>query len=80
MDGAKQVVTTLRPVLSAKDPQLLAVLDQKFAAVDALLARYQVGDGFKLYTELTPEQVKELASAVDALGEPLSKTAGVVAQ
>jgi iron uptake system component EfeO len=80
VDGAEQVITALRPVLVAKDPQLLATLDEKFAAVDALLARYQVGDGYRLYTELTPDQVKELAAAVDALGEPLSKTAGVVAQ
>ncbi|MCI2422733.1 cupredoxin domain-containing protein [Saccharopolyspora sp. K220] len=78
VDGAKQVISALRPVLAAKDPQLLGTLDEKFAAVDALLARYQVGDGFRLYTELSPEQVRELAAAVDALGEPLSKTAGVV--
>ncbi|MEV0701700.1 iron uptake system protein EfeO [Saccharopolyspora sp. NPDC050389] len=80
VDGAKQVVAALRPVLTEKDPQLVATLDEKFAAVDALLARYQAGDGFRLYTELSPEQVKELAAAVDALGEPLSKTAGVVAR
>ncbi|WP_190823416.1 iron uptake system protein EfeO [Saccharopolyspora pogona] len=80
VDGARQVVTALRPVLTEKDPKLVATLDEKFAAVDALLARYQVGDGYRLYTELTQEQVKELAAAVDALSEPLSKTAGVVAR
>ncbi|MGP4021554.1 iron uptake system protein EfeO [Saccharopolyspora sp. 5N708] len=80
VDGAKQVISALRPVLTAKDPQLLGTLDEKFAAVDALLARYQIDDGFRLYTELSPEQVRELAAAVDALGEPLSKTAGAVAR
>ena len=31
-----------------------------------------------LYTDLTPAQVKELAAAVDALGEPLSKLTATV--
>ncbi|MDI2030337.1 peptidase M75 family protein [Saccharopolyspora sp. TS4A08] len=78
VDGAAKVVDSLRPVLSAKDPQLLGELDRDFAAVQSLLDRYKAGDGFKLYQELSPEQVKELAAAVDALSEPLSKTAGVV--
>jgi iron uptake system component EfeO len=79
VDGAKQVVDSFRPLLQSKNPDLLAQLDQRFAAVDGLLARYQRGDWFASYTELSPDQVKELGAAVDALGEPLSKTAGVVA-
>ena len=38
-----------------------------------LLDQYRDGDGFVLYTDLTVKQVKELAAAVDALGEPLSQ-------
>ena len=80
IDGAAQVIAALRPVLQQRDPALLGTLDQKFAAVNQELAKYKAGDGFKVYTDLTPDQVKELATAVDALGEPLSKTAGVVAK
>ena len=52
----------------------------KFKAVDALLEQQRNGDGFKLYTELTPEQIKAFAEAVDALGEPISKVAEVVSK
>ncbi|TWG07869.1 iron uptake system protein EfeO [Saccharopolyspora dendranthemae] len=78
--GAKQVVESLRPVLSSKDPELLAELDRNFGSVQALLDRYRTGEGFRLYQELRPEQVKELSESVNSLGEPLSKTAGVVAR
>ncbi len=78
VDGAKQVVTAFRPVLRSKDPNLQAQLDHRFADVDGLLARYQRGDGFAPYTELNPDQVKELGAAADALGEPLSKISGAV--
>jgi iron uptake system component EfeO len=80
VEGAQEVLTALRPVLTEKDPALLAELDQKFAAVHQSLDTYRSGDGFKPYTDLSPEQVKQLAAAVDALGEPLSKTAAAVAR
>jgi len=68
----------LRPVVERKDPALAATLDAEFANVQALLDQYRDGDGFVYYTDLTPEQVKELAAAVDALGEPLSGLTAVV--
>jgi iron uptake system component EfeO len=67
-------------VIDEKDPALGPQLDQRFAEVDKLLEGYRSGDGFKLYTELTPEDTKKMAAAVDALGEPVSKVAGVVTQ
>ena len=45
-----------------------------------LLEKHRKGDGFKLYTELTQDEIKALAEAVDALGEPVSKVAEVVCQ
>ena len=48
-------------------------------ALQALLDQYKEGgDGWALYTDLTPAQVKELAAAVDALGEPLSHLTATV--
>jgi iron uptake system component EfeO len=58
---------------------LLSTLDEKFAAVDAALEKYRVGDGFTLYTELTDADIKALSEAVDALGEPISQVSEVVA-
>ncbi|MCE7003626.1 EfeM/EfeO family lipoprotein [Kibdelosporangium philippinense] len=79
LDGSQAAVAALRPVIDSRDKALGAVLDDKFAAVGALLEKQRKGDTFKLYTELTPDEVKELAAAVDALGEPVSKVAEVVA-
>jgi iron uptake system component EfeO len=39
---------------------------------------HRQGDGYALYTALTPDQVKQLSQAVDALAEPLSTVAGKV--
>jgi iron uptake system component EfeO len=65
-------------VIDEKDPQLGPTLDQRFAAVDALLAKYREGDGYKSYLTLTEDDKKAMAAAVDALAEPISQVAGVV--
>lgn len=78
VEGSKAVIDVLRPTLVRRDPALVSTVDTRFAAVTALLDRYHSGDGYVPYTQLTPDQVKELATSVDALSEPLSKIAGVV--
>jgi len=79
VDGARIAFETLRPVLETKDPDLADTLEMRFASLQELLGEYEDGDGWVLYTELTDPQVKELADAVNALGEPLSElTAAVV--
>ncbi|MEV7099059.1 iron uptake system protein EfeO [Amycolatopsis sp. NPDC051045] len=80
VDGSKGAITSLRPVLQAKDAALVSTLDKEFANVQGLLDKQRAGDGFKLYTDLSQDQVKEFASAVDALSEPLSKVAEVVSK
>ncbi|TVT52688.1 peptidase M75 family protein [Amycolatopsis rhizosphaerae] len=80
VDGSKGAIEALRPVLQARDPQLMSTVDSQFANVQRLLDKQRNGDGFRYYTELSSDQIKELASAVDALGEPLSKVAEVVAR
>jgi iron uptake system component EfeO len=78
VEGSQGAVAALRPVIDEKDPTLGPVLDERFAAVDALLEEYRVGDGYQLYTELTEDDIRRMAEAVDALGEPVSQVAGVV--
>ncbi len=73
LEGAKVMYAGLRPVVKQNNPQLATTLDEQFANTQQLLDRYRDGDGFVLYTELTAKQVKEMAEAVDALGEPLSQ-------
>jgi iron uptake system component EfeO len=77
--GSKAAIAALRPVLEERDPALVKQIDERFAAVDAALAKHAKTDGFKLYTELTPAEVKELGTTIDAVGEPISKVAAVVA-
>jgi iron uptake system component EfeO len=77
--GAEAAVEALRPVLAARTPALLQQLDTRFRAVDATLATYGSGTTFVAYTSLTPDQVKQLATLVDAVAEPVSRvTAAVV--
>jgi len=78
VEGSQAAVAALRPVIDAKDPALGPQLDARFKAVEELLAQYRAGDGYRLYTELTPEDVRKMAAAVDALGEPVSRVSGVV--
>ena len=78
VEGSQAAVSALRPALDERDPALGATLDQRFADVDRLLEGYRVGDGFRLYTELTPEDTRRMTEAVDALGEPVSQVAGVI--
>jgi len=80
LDGSEAAIQALRPVLQERDPQLVTEVDTQFKNVHTLLDAQRSGDGFKYYTELTQDQIREFASAVDALSEPLSKTAEVVAQ
>ena len=78
VEGSQAAVAALRPVLDDKDPTLGPTLDERFAAVDTLLEGYRAGDGFVLYTQLSPDDTRKMAEAVDALGEPVSQVAGVV--
>jgi iron uptake system component EfeO len=80
VDGSRGAIQALRPVLQERDPQLVSTVDTQFAAVQQLLDRQRAGDGFRYYTELTQDQIRELASAVDALSEPLSRVSEVVAR
>ncbi|WP_086668855.1 iron uptake system protein EfeO [Lentzea kentuckyensis] len=78
VDGSQAAIAALRPAVAPKDAALVSTLDAKFKALDEALEKHRKGDGFKLYTELTQDEIKTLAEAVDALGEPVSKVAEVV--
>ncbi|MFL0515202.1 hypothetical protein [Brevibacterium luteolum] len=45
----------------------------RFDKLQKLLDQHKKGEGFKLYTELSKDEVKELSDAVNALSEPLSQ-------
>ena len=80
VDGARVGYDGVKPILEEKDPGLATELDARFEDLQVLLDAQRVGDGFKTYDQLTPDEVKQLSDAVNALSEPLSKlTAAVLA-
>lgn len=78
VDGAKVAFENLRPLLTKKDPALETSVATKFTALQKVLDKHSKGDGFKLYTELSKTEIKELSDAVNALSEPLSKVTAAV--
>jgi iron uptake system component EfeO len=80
VDGSQAAVAALRPALEQRDPALVKQIDAGFAAVDAELGKYRVGDGWKLQNKLTQPELKGLSDAINALAEPISKIAGVIAK
>ena len=79
VDGARVAYETLKPLLEVKDPALSKEIAQRFSALQDLLDQYRVGkDGFVSYDTVDEAQRKQLATAVDALSEPLSKMTGAL--
>ncbi len=79
-EGSKSAIAALRPFLVEKDPELVKTIETRGDALAALLESYRDGDGFVLYTDLTPADVKGLSEALDAYAEPVATVAGVVSQ
>lgn len=80
VDGSRAAIAALRPVLVTREPKLVALIETRFRTVDAALSKHAKGDGYVSYTDLSPAEVRELAATIDALGEPISKVAAVVAK
>lgn len=80
VDGARVGFEGVRPLLEEKDPELAAQLDLRFTDLQDLLDEQRRGDGFVGYDEVPAREIKQLADAVNALSEPLSRlTAAVLA-
>lgn len=74
VDGARVAFEGLEPLLRTKDEALADDIAARFDELQALLDTHRDGtaDGFVPYTDLSPEEVKALSDAVNALAEPLS--------
>lgn len=80
VQGSKAAVQALRPVLEERAPDLVKTLDEKFAAAETELGTHQKGDGWKFHNELSKAELKKLSDVINALAEPISKIAPVVAK
>jgi iron uptake system component EfeO len=79
LEGSNKAIETLRPFLQKNDPELLAELDERFAATQAELDTHRSGDGWVFYDQLEPAAVHALSDSITALTESVSKVAAVVA-
>ncbi|GAA3672467.1 peptidase M75 family protein [Nonomuraea antimicrobica] len=80
LQGSKAAVQALRPVLEERSPDLVKTLDEKFAAAESALAAHQKGDGWRLHNELSKAELRTLSDAINALAEPISEIAPIVAK
>jgi iron uptake system component EfeO len=78
VDGARVGFEGVKPILEQKDPELAQTLTDRFEALQELLDAQRTDDGFVFYDQLSPQQVKQLSNAVNALSEPLSQLTGAV--
>ncbi|CAN5599566.1 imelysin family protein [soil metagenome] len=79
VDGSQTAVASVRPILDERDPDLGKRVDQRFADVEAALAKFRQGDGFVLYDTVTEPQRKGLSDVIDALSKEVSQVQGVIA-
>ena len=74
IEGAEEIFKIFKPLIEKKDSKLAKDLVEKFATINGLLDKYKTDDkNYKLYTDLSKENTKELSEAVTTLGEPLSQ-------
>jgi iron uptake system component EfeO len=84
VEGASMAFAAVRSLLAATDAQLAADVDARFVDVDRALAAHAdatdpIGHGYQLHDALTADDTRALATAIDALAEPLSRVAATVA-
>ena len=81
IEGAEQAFAYLEPGLSVIDADLVDVIQERFDALDTLVAQFEDPEqpsGYVLYTDLTEEQITALSDALQAVAEPLSQVAAKV--
>jgi iron uptake system component EfeO len=80
VDGSETAIATMQPIISAKNQALMDKITTQFATVRDSVNTYRSGDGYVSYTEVTPDQRKELSNQIDALSATLSQVPGIVLQ
>ncbi|HET7799248.1 MAG TPA: iron uptake system protein EfeO [Humibacillus xanthopallidus] len=78
LEGSRQALAALRPVIAERDPALQKALDARFTELSSLLGTHKAGADYKSYTALTDADIKALTVSLDALSEEVSKVPGVV--
>jgi iron uptake system component EfeO len=78
VDGARVGWEGVKPIVEEKDAALAKQLDERFAALQALLDQQKTDAGFAFYDKVGDADKKALSDAVNALSEPLSRLTAAV--
>jgi iron uptake system component EfeO len=78
VEGSEAAFTAVKPLVGAKNPELVEEIEAGFEDVYASLEPYLQGDGFVLYTELSKADTRVLAQKIDALAEELSRVPALI--
>ena len=80
VEGSEQAFADLKPALEKIDANLAETISSEFSALDKVIDKYRTQDnpsGYVLYTALDDQDRKDLAAAVKAVQEPLSRVAAL---
>ena len=75
-DGAYKIVELVRPLIEETEGEFLKTVDANFDKVYTTLEKYEDGDGYVSYLELTDADRNVLSAAVNTLAEDLSTLRG----
>ena len=78
VDGAKVAFDFVKPVVKRENPDLVAQIEARFAAVEQEIEPYRRDDGWVSYEKVDEGQRRELSQKIDALAEPLSRVGRVL--
>jgi iron uptake system component EfeO len=78
VDGAQKIVSLLRSMVQSRNPRLLTKLDGNFTKVDAILAKYRQGNGYRSYQSVSDADRKALKGPITALAEDLAELPGTL--
>jgi iron uptake system component EfeO len=76
VDGSRQIVSILRPTLESLDAAYVTGVDDAFAGVDEVIARYAEGDGYQPFSAITDDDLKALQARMAKLSEVLAELPG----
>lgn len=83
VEGSRQAFAALEPALERMDSALAHQIEERFEALDKLVETYRdpsQPSGYETYTALGAKDKHQLAAAVTAVQEPLSRVASKVAR
>jgi iron uptake system component EfeO len=76
VDGAQKIYTLLRPLAAKRNASFVKRVDENFKQVDAILAKYKIGNGFQSYEKVQDSDRKAMKGPITTLAEDLSTLRG----